>query len=157
MVAALSYSGGVTSASSGVVAYPDLAALFGSCNASYAKTGEWIMSSATRAYLMGITSTTGQPILQMDPVSGTPFGAIFGRPIVIDEHRPAIAAGAVGPILFGDTSEQYTARVAGDFRIVRVNELFIQSNESGFQLFTRVSGVNTDAGTHPMKALTVHA
>jgi HK97 family phage major capsid protein len=153
-VAALAANGGVTSATSGVVAYPDLAALYGSLDQAYAGTASWVMSSATRASLMGLVSTTGQPILQPSP-NGDPFGAIFGRPICFDINRPAIAAGNV-PIFFGDLSEGYTARIAG-FVVKRLDELFSLSNETGFVLYSRVSGVVTDAGTHPVKALTVHA
>lgn len=153
-VAALAANGGVTSATSGVVAYPDLAALYGSLDQAYSGTASWVMSSATRASLMGLVSTTGQPILQPSP-NGDPFGAIFGRPICFDINRPAIAAGNV-PIFFGDLSEGYTARIAG-FVVKRLDELFSLSNETGFVLYSRVSGVVTDAGTHPVKALTVHA
>jgi HK97 family phage major capsid protein len=153
-VAALAANGGVTSAASGVVAYPDLAALYGSLDQAYAGTASWVMSSTTRASLMGLVSTTGQPILQPS-ANGDPFGSIFGRPICFDNNRPTIAAGHV-PILFGDLSEGYTARIAG-FAVTRLSELFALSNETAFVLYSRVSGVVTDAGTHPVKALTVHA
>ena len=113
------------------------------------------MSSATRASLMGLISTTGQPILQTD-VAGNPFNAIFGRPIVIDESRPAIAA-TNKAILFGDLKAGYTARKAGDFGIKRLSELLALKNETGFVLFCRVGGYNTDAGTHPIGSLTQHA
>jgi HK97 family phage major capsid protein len=75
------------------------------------------MSSATRANLMGLISTTGQPILQTD-VAGNPFNPIFGGPIVFDESRPIIAA-TNRAILFGDLKAGYTARKAGDFGIKR--------------------------------------
>jgi len=157
-VAALGYGGGVTSTASGVIAYPDLAALFGSVDAAYANspTAAFVMSSKTRAALMGLVSTTGQPILQQDPVSGDPFGMIFGKRIAIDENRPTIAAGNV-PILFGDVYAQYAFRYAGDFIIKRLDELFALNNETAFVLYCRVSGNNTDAGTHPVAGLTVHA
>ena len=90
-VAALGSTLGATSASPTAVVYQDLAALFGSLDNLYVQNASWVMSSATRASLMGLISTTGQPILQSD-VAGNPFSAIFGRPIVIDESRPAIAA-----------------------------------------------------------------
>jgi hypothetical protein len=42
-------------------------------------------------------------------VGVNPFNASFGRPIVIDESRPAIAAPNKA-ILFGDLKSAYTAR-----------------------------------------------
>jgi HK97 family phage major capsid protein len=155
-VAALASTLGVTSAAPTAVAYTDLAALFGSLDALYAANASWVMSSATRASLMGIVSTTGQPILQTD-VSNNPFNAIFGRPIVIDESRPAIAA-TNKAILFGDLKAGYTARqVSGGFGIKRLNELLALKDETGFVLFARVGGYNVDAGTHPIRSLTQHA
>lgn len=156
-VAALAATAGVTSAVSGTVEYQDLAQLFGSVDASYANLPDsaFVMSSATRAYLMGLVSTTGQPILQTD-VHGTPFNSIFGKTICIDENRPAVAAGNV-PILFGSLKDQYTFRTAGDYIIKRLSEIKALANETVFVLFTRVSGVNHDAGSHPVKSLTVHA
>ena len=155
-VAALGSTLGATSAAPTAVAYTDLAALFGSLDALYAANGSWVMSSATRASLMGLISTTGQPILQTD-VAGNPFNAIFGRPIVIDESRPAIAA-TNKAILFGDLKTGYTARqVSGGFGIKRLNELLALKNETGFVLFARVGGYNVDAGTHPIRSLTMHA
>ena len=154
-VAALGSTLGATSASPTAVSYTDIAALFGSLDNLYVQNASWVMSSATRASLMGIISTTGQPILQTD-VAGNPFNAIFGRPIVIDESRPAIAA-TNKAILFGDLKSGYTARKAGDFGIKRLNELLALKDETGFVLFCRVGGYNTDAGTHPVRSLTQHA
>ena len=153
-VAALGSTLGVTTASPTAVTYTELASLYGSLDAAYLPNASFVMSSATRALLMGIVATTGQPILQPD-ANGTPFNAIFGRPIVIDENRPAVAA-TNKAILFGDLKAGYTARKAGDFGIKRLNELLALKNETGFVLFCRVGGYNTDAGTHPIRSLTQH-
>ena len=58
-VAALGSTLGATSASPTAVVYQDLAALFGSLDALYVQNASWFMSSATRASLMGLISTTG--------------------------------------------------------------------------------------------------
>jgi len=154
-VTALGSTLGATSASPTAITYTDLVGLYGSLDNLYAQNASWVMSSQTRASLMGLISTTGQPILQTD-VAGNPFNAIFGRPIVIDELRPAIAA-TNKPILFGDLKAGYTARKAGDFGIKRLSELLALKNETGFVLFCRVGGYNTDAGTHPVRSLVMHA
>jgi HK97 family phage major capsid protein len=154
-VTALGSTLGATSASPTAVVYTDLAALFGSLDNLYVQNASWVMSSQTRASLMGLIATTGQPILQTD-VAGNPFNSIFGRPIVIDESRPAIAA-TNKSILFGDLKAGYTVRKAGDFGIKRLSELLALKNETGFVLFCRVGGYNTDAGTHPVRSLTQHA
>jgi HK97 family phage major capsid protein len=154
-VAALGSTLGITTGTPTGVTYTELAELYGSLDSAYLPNASFVMSSATRAFLMGIVATTGQPILQPD-ANGTPFNAIFGRPIVIDENRPALA-GTNKAILFGDLKAGYTARKAGDFGIKRLSELLALKNETGFVLFCRVGGYNTDAGTHPLRALVQHA
>jgi HK97 family phage major capsid protein len=74
--------------------------VYGSLDAAYVQNASWIMTSATRANLMGLISSTGQPILQAD-VHGNPFNSLFGRDIVISEYQQSIAA-SNAPILFGD-------------------------------------------------------
>jgi hypothetical protein len=74
----------------------------------------------------------------------------------IDEFRDTIAATHV-PVFFGNLSEAYSFRVASDFQIRALRELKALQNETVFVLYTRVGGLNTDAGTHPVKALTMHS
>ena len=152
-IAALGATLGATSASSTAIGYEDLVNLFGSCDASYANSASWTMTSSTRAALMGIISTTGQPVLQTD-VAGNPFNAIFGRPIVISEYQESIAAGN-SPILFGDLKSGYVLRQAGGFAIKRLTELYAATNEIGYILYARAGGYNIDAGTHPVRSLLI--
>lgn len=154
-VAVLGSTLGATTANPTFIQYGELLELYGSLDNAYVQNASWVMSSATRAALMAVVTTYGQPILQSD-VNGTPFNSIFGRPIVIDENRPGIAA-TNKPILFGDLKSGYTARKAGDFGIKRLNELLALKNETGFVLFARVGGYNIDSGTHPVKSLAMHA
>ena len=131
--------------------YNDLVNLYGSLDAAYVQNASWVMTSTTRASLMGLISTTGQPILQTD-VAGNPFSALFGRPIVISEYQEAIAA-ANSPILFGDLQSGYVLRQAGGFAIKRLVELYAATNEIGYILYARAGGYNVDAGTHPVRSL----
>ncbi len=131
--------------------YNDLVNLYGSLDAAYVQNASWVMTSTSRASLMGLISTTGQPILQTD-VAGNPFSALFGRPIVISEYQEAIAA-ANSPILFGDLQSGYVLRQAGGFAIKRLVELYAATNEIGYILYARAGGYNVDAGTHPVRSL----
>jgi HK97 family phage major capsid protein len=154
-IAALGATLGATTASAGQITYNDLVNLFGSLTASYLPNASWVMTSTTRASLMGLISTTGQPILQTD-VAGNPFNAIFGRPIVISEYQQGIVAGDA-PILFGDLKEGYVLRQAGGFAIKRLDQLFYLTNETGYILYARAGGYNVDAGTHPIRSLVMHS
>jgi len=153
-IAAISATAGPTSASPTAVSYSDLAALFGSLDASYAQNSNFVMSSTTRASLMGLISTTGQPILQTD-VHGQPFNQIFGKEIVIAESMPSIAA-TNQAIYFGDLKAAYVLRSAG-VGIRRLNELFALNDETAFVLFARYGGYNVAPGVPTIKALVQHA
>jgi HK97 family phage major capsid protein len=144
---------GPTTAATGAIAYPDVAALYGSVTAAYARNGSWQMATATRAYLMGLVATTGQPIFDANP-QGDPFSTIFGRPVVINDSLPAVATGNKS-ILFGDFKKGYLLRTDGSPTIKRLDERFADTDEVGFIIRTRVGGVSKNAGISPFNALSV--
>jgi len=146
---------GGTSATSGAIAYPDIAALYGSVTAAYARNGVWQMATSTRAYLMGLTATTGTPIFDANP-AGSPFSTIFGRPVVINDSLPTVAAGHKA-IIFGDMKLGYLLRTDGLPTIKRLDERYADTDEVGFIIRTRVGGVSKNAGISPFNALTIHA
>ena len=151
---------GTTTASAAAgVGYQDLVALFGSLDAAYSSspTATFVMSSATRATLMGLTIQTGAPLLQTDPVTQQPFSSLFGKPITISEYTPGIAAGNA-PILFGDLKQAYVLRTVGNFGVKRLNELGALQDETIFVTFARAGGYNLAPGTAaPVKALQIHS
>lgn len=144
---------GPTTAVVDAIAYPDVAALFGSVPAAYSRNGSFQMSTTTRAYLMGLVSTTGAPIFDANP-QGSPFTTIFGRPVIINDSLPAIAT-AAKPILFGDFKNGYLLRTDGAPTIKRLDERYADTDEVGFIIRTRVGGVSKNAGIAPYNALTV--
>jgi HK97 family phage major capsid protein len=144
---------GVTSAVAETVAYADVAGLFGSVQAAYARNGSFQMSTTTRAALMALISTTGNPIFDQSPASA-PFSSIFGRPVVINDSLPAIATGNKA-ILFGDFKAGYLLRTDGAPTIKRLDERFADTDEVGFIVRTRVGGITKNAGISPFNALVI--
>jgi len=59
--------------------------------------------------------------------------------------------------MLGSLTDAYTLRSVGDIEVMRLDERYSDTYEVGFQAFTRVSGFGTDAGTHPLIKLTMHA
>jgi HK97 family phage major capsid protein len=145
---------GVTTAVAGAVSYSDIAGLYGSVPAAYARNGSFQMSTSTRAYLMGLISTTGTPIFDQSP-AGAPFTSIFGRPVIINDSLPAIATGNKS-ILFGDFKSGYLLRTDGAPTIKRLDERYADTDEVGFIIRTRVGGITKNAGISPFNALLVH-
>lgn len=146
---------GGTTAVSGAVSYADIAALYGSVTSAYARNGIFQMSTSTRAYLMGLVSTTGTPIFDANP-QGDPFTTIFGKKVVINDSLPTVAASHKS-VLFGDFSKGYLLRTDGVPEIKRLDERYADTDEVGFIIRTRVGGVSKSAGISCFNALTVHA
>lgn len=146
---------GGTSAVAGAIAYPDIAALYGSVTSAYSRNGIFQMSTSTRAYLMGLVSTTGTPIFDANP-QGDPFTTIFGKKIVINDSLPTVAAGHKA-ILFGDFNKGYLFRTDGAPEIKRLDERYADTDEVGFIIRNRCGAVSKAAGISCFNALTVHA
>jgi HK97 family phage major capsid protein len=136
----------VTTAGGTAIAWNELTQLYGSIDAAYRENGSWVMNSATHAYLMGITSTTGQPILQPD-TTGRPFMSLLSKPIVIAENAPGIALGSA-PILFGDLSS-YTLRTTRGIGIQRNDAIGFVNGSVAFKLTVRAGGFSTSQSASP--------
>jgi HK97 family phage major capsid protein len=105
---------------------------------------------------MGVVDTLGRPLFQPSPNAGA-FDTLLGRPVVLNQYQPSIAA-TNKAVLFGDFSSGYTFRqVQGDLSILRLNERYADTGEVGFIGYARIGGFATNAGTHPIVALQQHA
>jgi HK97 family phage major capsid protein len=147
---------GGTSAVSGTVAFDDLNLVYSALDPAYEGNASWVMSSTSRALIMGLKDTLGRPIFIPNPSSGV-LDHLFGRPIVLNQQLPsAFVAGNTG-ILYGDFNEGYLLRTDGDLSIRRLDERFADSLEVAFLAYARVAGASTDAGTHPILKLATHS
>lgn len=147
---------GATSAAPTVISYADFVSIYGALDPAYIDNASWVFNSTTRAALMGVVDTLGRPLFQPSPNAGA-FDTLLGRPVVLNQYQPSIAA-TNKAVLFGDFSSGYTFRqVQGDLSILRLNERFADTGEVGFIGYARIGGFATDAGTHPIVALVQHA
>jgi|SRR5579871_1229529 len=151
---------GATSASPTAIVYSDLLALYNSIDPAYLGNSTWTMNSATRGTLLGITDTTGRPLFQpalAAPNGADALGTLLGRPVVLDQYAPSIAATHTA-VAFGDFKAGFTLRNVGQFEILRDPYTYMASKGAvGFIGWGRGGSFATDAGTHPIKVLTQHA
>jgi HK97 family phage major capsid protein len=141
---------------SATVTFDDLNAVYSALDPAYEGNASWVMSSTTRALIMGEKDTLGRPIFIPNPSSGV-LDHLFGRPIVLNQALPsAFVASNVG-IMYGDFEQGYLLRTDGDMSIRRLDERFADSLEVAFLAYARVGGASTDAGTHPLLKLATHA
>jgi len=143
-----------------VIAWADIVALYGALDPAYEHDAIWSFNSKTRALLLGVTDSLGRPLYIPAPTAGT-FDTILGKRVVLNQYMPDAAdkdgdsnSDAVS-MLYGDFKQGYLLReVKPGLAIVRLNERFMDTLEVGFLGYCRAGGVSTDAGTHPIVALT---
>ncbi len=151
---------GATSAAPTAVTYSDLLSLYNSIDPAYLLNSTWTMNSATRGILLGLVDSTGRPLFQpalSAPNGADALGTLLGRPVVLDQFAPNIAA-TNKAIAFGDFKAGFTLRNVGQFQIVRDPYTYLISKGAvAFIGYGRGGSYSTDAGTHPIKVLTQHA
>lgn len=147
---------GATSANPTAIGYVDIAALYASLDPAYVSNATWVMNSATRGALIGVTDTLGRPLFIPSPNAGA-FDTLLGRPVVLDQFAPNIGAGNKA-LAFGDFKAGYTLRSVGQFEIAKDPYTYLISKGAvAFIGYGRGGSFVTDAGTHPIKVLTQHA
>ncbi len=109
---------------------------------------QWMMHDLTLAALRKIKDTQDRPIFVPGYETGNPGGApdrLLGRPIVINQAMPQMAANAKS-ILFGDF-RKYIRRVVMDLTVFRMTDsAFTLNGQVGFVAFNRVGGNLIDVG-----------
>jgi HK97 family phage major capsid protein len=149
-----------TSASPTAIAYADILALYGSIDPAYLPNSTFVMNSTTRTALLGVVDTTGRPLFApalSAPNGADALGTLLGKPVVLDQFAPNIAA-TNKALAFGDFKSYYTLRNVGQFEIARDPYTYLVSKGAvAFIGYGRGGSFITDAGTHPVKVLTQHA
>lgn len=151
---------GATSASPTAIAYADILALYGSIDPAYLPGSAFVLNATTRTALLGVVDTTGRPLFApalSAPAGADALGTLLGRPVVLDQFAPNIAA-TNKALAFGDFRSYYTLRNVGQFEIARDPYTYLVSKGAvAFIGYGRGGSFLTDAGTHPVKVLTQHA
>jgi HK97 family phage major capsid protein len=148
---------GATAAAATGPVFDDFTACYSMLDPAYEPNASWVMSSTTRAYIMGLKDMYGRPLFIPSPNSGT-LDQILGRPVVLNQALPSAGnnvstTASVTGILYGDFNQGYLLRTDGDLVIRRLDERFADTLETGFIAYARVGGASTDAGTHPIRTL----
>jgi HK97 family phage major capsid protein len=124
----------------------NLVDLYHSILPAYRVNGSWLMNDTTISFIRKIktgiandTTYVWQPGIQL----GDP-DRILGRPVYADPDVASIA-NSVKCVLFGDFNAGYWIRDAGQIYIQRLNELYSQTGQVGFQIWQRVDAKQVDA------------
>jgi HK97 family phage major capsid protein len=156
---ASAFTTGFTSAVTAKLGYADFATAIGTLDPAYQNEAVWAMSNATIASVIGLSDSNGRPLFLPglgDATQGF-IGTILGKPVKLVTQMPAVATGNVS-VLFGDFKSGYTFRQQNPgLAVIRLNERYAASYETGFVGFCRVGGVSTvpNASVPPVIGITI--
>lgn len=146
-------SSGVTTASATAITHDEFLTLKHSVDPAYRDNGTIMFADATLLIFKKLKDSQGRPIWLPSLAAGEP-GTIDGSPYVVNQ---AVASGASAKsVVYGDLSK-YIIRDVSTITLQRLDELYAANRLVGFHAFSRHDGDLVDAGTHPVKYLTMHA
>ena len=146
---------GVEAASKTAITDTEVISLEHSVDPAYRPNAMWMFHDTILAAIRVLKDvTSGQYLWQPGMQAGVP-DRLLGYRYVINQSMTPTQAQSAKIILFGDFSKYKIRDVAG-VRLVRLDELFAQTDQVGFVAFLRSDGQLLDAGTRPIKHLVNH-
>lgn len=154
-------SSGVTTASATALTHDELIDLKHSVDPAYREQGaRWMFNDTTLKTLKKIKvpqysgDTVGTPLWRAG-LAGAEPNTIDGDPYTINQSM-ASAIASQKAVLYGLLSK-YQIRDVKDITLVRLDERYAELGVVAFLSFSRHDGDLLDAGTHPVKYLTMHS
>jgi len=148
---------GKTAASATAVTANEIIDLLHSVDPAYrvaAFNCSWVMEDATAKAVRKLKDSDGQYIWQPGMQAGLP-DVLFGYPVIIDQDCATIAASAK-PIFFG-ALKKHVLREVAEVRIRHLVERYAELDLEAFVGFHRSDCELMDAGTNPVKYMTMAA
>jgi HK97 family phage major capsid protein len=125
-------AGAETGVTTAQIAFDDVVKLFFSVKSKYRKNAVWLMNDSTAMALRKLKDGDGQYLWN------NADNTIFGKPVIISEYMPDIAAGAK-PIAFGDFSFYWIVK-RSPVTVKTLLELFAARNQIGYLAFEFLDG-----------------
>lgn len=136
------------------ITYAKLVDTIHALDPGYRGRASWLMSDATLSAIRQVVDSAGRPLWLPQSESGMgtmPGGSLLGFPVIIDQAMPDFAAsGAAKSVGFGDWRAAYTIRRVRDIGIVRLNELYATTRQTGFFAWARADGTVVDSNAYTL-------
>lgn len=120
----------VTSATVGTITGDDFINTKYQLKAQYHDRGVWILHRNVMSELVKLKDNNGQYIFREGLRSGEP-DTLLGRPVYMSEYAPGTITSGAYVAIFGDFS-MYNILDSLAIRIQRLNELYAETNQTGF-------------------------
>lgn len=105
----------------------------------YRTNAVWAMNSTTLGAVRKLKTSTGEYLLSMTGLAGSPVTTILGRPVVELPDMPDITAGAI-PLVFGDFAQGYRVFDRVGFSLLRDDLTQRTKGKCRFHARKRVAG-----------------
>lgn len=142
---------GVTAATAGKLAYGEVLQLKHSVDPAYRENARFMMADAILRRMKEMADSQGRPIWLPSLIPGEP-PTFDGDPYTINQSMPTAATNK--GLLYGDFSKYIIREVRG-ITLMRLDERFAELHQVGFLAFVRMDGDLLNAGTNPVKYLTL--
>ena len=145
---------GKTAASATAVTAAEIIDLFHSVDPAYrdSDSSVFMMNDSSVSAVRKLTDDNGQFLWQTGMQAGIP-DRLYGRAVVVNQDCADIATGTK-PILFGQFN-LYKIRDVASLRLRRLVERYADYDQQGFVAFSRHDGDLLNAGTNPIKFITM--
>jgi HK97 family phage major capsid protein len=148
-------SSGVTAAGTTTVTADELLDLVHSVDPAYrtpAFGAGWFLNDGSLKKLRQLKDGEGRPLWQVG-IAGSAPDSILGYPYTINQDMAAMTTG-LKPILFG-ARKKFRIRNVKGFTLLRLAERYAELHQVAFLAFTRMDSHVMDAGTDPLKYITM--
>lgn len=142
---------GVTTASNTAITWPELMSLKHSVDPAYRVGGAWMCDDAIVKLMKTMLDSTNRPIWQQSIVPGQP-ASLDGDPVIVNND---MATGSAAKALIYGNLAKYIVREVRGITVLRLDERYADYHQTGFLAFARYDGDLLDAGTDPVKYLTL--
>lgn len=137
----------VSAASATTITHDDIDNLIMSVDSDYRASASFMMHDDVRLTLMKAKDADGG---RLWPAG---VSTLRGFPVVTSSDMASTISSGAKSVIFGNL-RKYKIRMRPQFRITRLQQLHMLSDQSGFVAFGEMDGDLLDAGTHPVKVLT---
>ncbi len=145
----------LTTASNAVITFDEYFKLKHKVEPAYRKENpRWMLNDNTLLLAKLQKDNQNRPLWQSGVATREP-DMIDGDPYIINQDMPDIAASTT-PVAYGAMSYYYHRKVSGATMIV-LRERYAELGQVAFLAFERHDGALIDAGTNPVKVLTMHS
>lgn len=145
---------GKTAAAQTAVTFQELQDLKHSVDPAYRFGARWLFNDTTLKAVKQLKDDENRPLWQPNIADEVP-ATLDGDRYQIDQAMPAMTAG-LRPIAYGDMSK-YVIRDVMGFTMSVMRERYADFHQVGFVAIMRTDGNLVDAGTGPVKVLTMAA